>query len=47
MTIAVCGASGLVGKELCKLLQINSIPYVGTYNSNFLDHSLHHPNTKL
>ena len=23
--------------KLCKLLQINSIPYVGTYNSNFLE----------
>jgi HAD superfamily hydrolase (TIGR01509 family) len=34
MKIAVCGASGLVGKELCKLLEKENIPYVGTYNSN-------------
>lgn len=34
MKIAVCGASGLVGKELCKLLEQKNIPYVGTYYNN-------------
>lgn len=34
MKIAVCGASGLVGNELCKLLEQRNIPYVGTYNNS-------------
>ena len=34
MKVAVCGASGLVGKELCKVLEQEKIPYVGTYNTN-------------
>jgi len=33
MTILICGASGLVGKELCKLCENNKIKYFGTYNS--------------
>lgn len=32
--ILICGASGLVGKEMCKLLDENEINYIGTYNSN-------------
>lgn len=37
MTILICGASGLVGKELCKLLEKKKIIYYGTYNSNKID----------
>ena len=32
--ILICGASGLVGKEMCKLLDENEINYIGTYNSD-------------
>jgi len=34
MTILVCGGSGILGKELCNLLQCKNIPYIGTYNKN-------------
>ncbi|MAU37498.1 MAG: hypothetical protein CMD14_09075 [Flavobacteriales bacterium] len=34
MTILICGASGLVGKEICNLLDSNKIKYYGTYNTN-------------
>lgn len=37
MTILVCGASGIVGTELCKLLNIEKIKYYGTYNRNKLN----------
>jgi dTDP-4-dehydrorhamnose reductase len=37
MTILVCGASGLVGKELCCLLGKQNINFVGTYNTNIID----------
>jgi dTDP-4-dehydrorhamnose reductase len=37
MTILVCGASGLVGKELCCLLDNQNIKYAGTYNANKID----------
>ena len=30
--ILICGASGLVGNELCHLLDNNKIDYIGTYN---------------
>jgi dTDP-4-dehydrorhamnose reductase/beta-phosphoglucomutase-like phosphatase (HAD superfamily) len=32
--ILICGASGLVGSEMCKLLDDNHINYFGTYNNN-------------
>lgn len=32
--ILICGASGLVGKEMCKLLDDMKIPYIGTYNTS-------------
>ena len=35
--ILICGASGLVGKELCKLLDEKDITYIGTYNKNKID----------
>uniref|UniRef100_A0A6C0DNX8 RmlD-like substrate binding domain-containing protein n=1 Tax=viral metagenome TaxID=1070528 RepID=A0A6C0DNX8_9ZZZZ len=35
--ILICGASGLVGKEMCKLLDHCNIDYIGTYNSNSID----------
>ena len=37
MTILICGASGLVGRELCKLLEKRNIDFIGTYNSNKID----------
>lgn len=35
--ILICGASGLVGKELCNLLDEKQIEYIGTYNKNKID----------
>ena len=32
--ILICGASGLVGKELCNLLDNKHAKYIGTYNKN-------------
>jgi dTDP-4-dehydrorhamnose reductase len=32
--ILVCGASGLLGKELCQYFDNNNIEYIGTYNKN-------------
>lgn len=32
MTILICGASGLVGRDLCELLDRENIRYYGTYN---------------
>jgi dTDP-4-dehydrorhamnose reductase len=32
--ILVCGASGLLGKELCRYFDDNNIEYIGTYNKN-------------
>lgn len=37
--ILICGASGLVGKEMCTFLDNRNIPYIGTYNSNIIDKS--------
>lgn len=34
MTVLVCGASGLVGKELCSILTSQNIDFIGTYNLN-------------
>ena len=35
--ILICGASGLVGKEMCKLLDSKQINYIGTYNKNRIE----------
>ena len=32
--ILICGASGLVGKEMCRFLDNKHIQYIGTYNKN-------------
>lgn len=32
--ILICGASGLVGKELCDYFEKNNVKYIGTYNKN-------------
>jgi dTDP-4-dehydrorhamnose reductase len=40
MTVLVCGASGILGKDLCKLLKIKNIEYIGTYNNNFTENSI-------
>jgi len=37
--ILVCGASGLVGKEMSYFLQENNINFIGTYNNNKIDKS--------
>lgn len=37
--ILICGASGLVGKEMCRLLDNKNIDYVGTYNKNIIEKS--------
>jgi dTDP-4-dehydrorhamnose reductase len=34
MTILVCGASGILGKELVNLLDTKNVSYIGTYNNN-------------
>ena len=35
--ILICGSSGLVGKEMCKLLDEKQIEYIGTYNKNRIE----------
>jgi dTDP-4-dehydrorhamnose reductase len=35
--ILICGASGLVGKEMCRLLDSKKIDYIGTYNKNRIE----------
>jgi dTDP-4-dehydrorhamnose reductase len=35
--ILVCGASGLVGKELCSFFDKKNIDYIGTYNNNLIN----------
>jgi dTDP-4-dehydrorhamnose reductase/beta-phosphoglucomutase-like phosphatase (HAD superfamily) len=35
--ILVCGASGLVGTELCNLLRREQLAFIGTYNRNKID----------
>ena len=37
--ISICGASGLVGREMCLFLDENNIPYIGTYNTNKIEKS--------
>jgi len=32
--LLICGASGLVGKEMCNFLEQQNINYIGTYNKN-------------
>jgi dTDP-4-dehydrorhamnose reductase len=32
--ILICGASGLVGKEICRFLDIKEINYIGTYHTH-------------
>jgi len=35
--ILICGASGLVGRELCSYFDDNCINYIGTYNHNIIN----------
>ena len=35
--ILICGASGLVGKEMCNYLDLKQVDYIGTYNKNKID----------
>ena len=39
MTILICGASGLVGREMSLLLKEKEIPFIGTYHSNKMEGS--------
>ena len=39
MTILICGASGLVGRELSLLLKEKDVPFIGTYHSNKMEGS--------
>jgi len=39
MKILVCGASGLLGKEICNKLELEKINYIGTYNKNKINKS--------
>jgi len=39
MTILICGASGLVGREMSILLNEKEIPFIGTYHSNKMEGS--------
>ena len=41
MTIFVCGSSGILGRELCKLLKSKSIQYTGSYNYNNVENAIH------
>ncbi len=38
--IAICGGSGLVGREMIKLLEQLNIPYITTYNKNPVENGL-------
>jgi dTDP-4-dehydrorhamnose reductase len=40
MNVLVCGSSGLLGRDLCKLLDKEQINYIGTYNSNYIENSI-------
>ncbi len=35
--LLVCGASGLLGKDLCNLLKKNNVDFIGTYNNNYIN----------
>ena len=35
--VLVCGASGMLGRTLCKSLKQSNISFIGTYNSNKCD----------
>lgn len=41
MKVLVLGASGLVGRTLCKLLRETNIDYLGTYNQNKIEGSVY------
>jgi len=40
MLVLICGSSGLLGRDLCKLLEHNNINFVGTYNNNYIENSI-------
>lgn len=37
MTVLICGASGLVGQELCNFLDKKNVKYIGTYNTKLIN----------
>jgi dTDP-4-dehydrorhamnose reductase/beta-phosphoglucomutase-like phosphatase (HAD superfamily) len=37
MVVFICGASGILGKELSSLLKNNRIEYIGSYNKNYIE----------
>ena len=40
MKVLVCGASGLLGRDLCKLLRDENIEYIGTYYDRRIDNGI-------
>jgi dTDP-4-dehydrorhamnose reductase len=40
MTILICGASGILGRQLMKVLTDKQIDYIGTYNSNKMENCI-------
>ena len=39
MVVLICGASGLVGRDLCKALEESSIDYIGIHNTRSVKNS--------
>jgi HAD superfamily hydrolase (TIGR01509 family) len=37
MKILVCGASGILGREICQMLERYNIDFIGTYNNNVVN----------
>lgn len=40
MKVFICGASGILGRELCKVLTQNQIPFLGSYHLNPVPNSV-------
>jgi dTDP-4-dehydrorhamnose reductase len=40
MNVLVCGSSGILGKDLCKLLKKENISFIGTYNTNYVENAI-------
>lgn len=40
MNVLVCGSSGLLGRDLCKLLKKENINFIGTYNTNYVENAI-------
>ena len=40
MNVLVCGSSGILGRDLCKLLKKENINFIGTYNTNYVENAI-------